>query len=142
MIRPAPGRFSLGHRTYWLLPVLVLVLSLGVACRRPARSASDSVAVLEVRPEPIVVREGQPNDITIRGAGFDSTANTVTVGPVTLTAVASRSSGTVIALSLPDRVPSGGGAAPMLWSAGRYALTVSNARGTSVPVMVTIQEPR
>ena len=90
----------------------------------------------------MVVREGQPNTFTIRGAGFDATANTVTVGPVTLTAVASRSSGTVIALTLPDRVPSGGGAAPMLWSAGRYALTVSNARGTSVPVMVTIQEPR
>lgn len=140
MIRPAPGRFSLGHRTYWLLPVLVL--SLGVACRRAAPAASASVAVLEVRPELIVVREGQPNTFTIRGAGFDATANTVTVGPITLTAVASRSSGTVIALSLPDRVPSGGGAAPMLWSAGRYALTVSNARGTSVPVMVTIQEPR
>ena len=98
--------------------------------------------MLEVRPEPMVVREGQTNTFTIRGAGFDATANTVTVGPVTLTAVASRSSGTVIALTLPDRVPSGGGAAPMLWSAGRYALTVSNARGASVPVMVTIQEPR
>ena len=140
MIRPAPGRFSLGHRTFWLLPVLVL--SLGVACRRAAPAASASVAVLEVRPEPIVVREGQPNDITIRGTGFDATANTVTVGPVSITAVASRNSGTVIALTLPDRVPSGGGAAPMLWSAGRYALTVSNARGRSVPVMVTIQEPR
>ena len=100
------------------------------------------IEMLEVSPEPIVVREGQPNDLTIRGTGFDATANTVTVGSVILTGVVSRSGGTVIALSLPDRVPSGGGAAPMLWSPGRYPLTVSNARGSSVPVMVTIQEPK
>ena len=141
MIRPAPGRFTVGRRTRWILPVLVL--SLGAACRRAAPTpASLPVAVLEVSPEPIVVREGQPIDVTIRGTGFDATANTVTVGPVILTTVLSRSGGTVIALSLPDRVPCGGGAAPMLWSAGRYPLTVSNARGSSVPVMVTIQEPR
>ena len=141
MIRPAPGRFTVGRRTRWILPVLVL--SLGAACRRAAPTPSSlPVAVLEVSPEPIVVREGQPIDVTIRGTGFDATANTVTVGPVILTTVLSRSGGTVIALSLPDRVPSGGGAAPMLWSAGRYPLTVSNARGSSVPVMVTIQEPR
>ena len=100
------------------------------------------MTVLQVSPDPIVVREGQPNTVTIRGARFDATANTVTVGPVTLTAISSRSGGTVITLTLPQRVPSGGGAAPMLWSAGRYALTVSNTRGTSVPVMVTVQEPR
>ena len=144
MIRPAPGRFTVGRRTRsiaWIVPVLVL--SLGAGCRRSAPAASVlPVAVLEVSPEPIVVREGQPNDITIRGTGFDATANTVTVGPVILNAVLSRSGGTVIVLSLPDRVPSGGGAAPMLWSAGRYPLTVSNGRGSSAPVMVTIQEPR
>lgn len=143
MIRPAPGRFTVGRRTpsrYWLLPVLVL--SLAAACRRTPAASAAPVAVIEVTPEPIVVREGQPNDITIRGTGFDATANTVTVGSVILTAVVSTRDGTVIALSLPDRVPSGGGAAPMLWSPGRYALTVSNARGSSAPVMVTIQEPR
>ena len=139
MIRPAPGRFSRGLRMRWILPVLVL--SIGGACRRVAPAALP-VAVLEVSPEPIVVRDGQPNDVTIRGTGFDATANTVTIGSVILTAVVSGSGGTVIALSLPDRVPSGGGAAPMLWSPGRYALTVSNARGSSAPVMVTIQEPR
>ena len=143
MIRPAPGRISLGRRTRWVLPVLVLVLVLGAGCRRSAPAASVlPVTVLEVSPEPIVVREGQPTDVTIHGTGFDAMANTVTVGPVILSAVLSRNGGTVIVLSLPDRVPSGGGAAPMLWSAGRYALTVTNARGTSAPVMVTIQEPR
>ncbi|QJR36188.1 hypothetical protein [Gemmatimonas groenlandica] len=140
MIRPAPGRFSLCRRTRWIVPVLML--SLGVACRRAAPGDSAPPAVLEVSPEPIVVRAGQPNDVTIRGTGFDATANTVTVGSVILTAVVSSRGGTVIALSLPDRVPSGGGAAPMLWSPGRYALTVSNGRGSSAPVMVTIQEPR
>jgi len=124
-----------------MLPLLAL--SLGAACRRAAPTPSaPPVAVLEVRLAPIVVREGQPIDVTIRGTGFDATANTVTVGPVILTAVRSTGGGTVIALSLPDRVPSGGGAAPMLWSPGQYALTVSNTRGSSVPVMVTIQEPR
>lgn len=141
MLRPAPGRFTVGRRNVWLLPVLVL--SLGAGCRRAAPAASVlTMAVLEVRPEPIVVREGLPIDVTIRGIGFDAIANTVTVGPVILTAVRSTGGGTVIALSLPDRVPSGGGAAPMLWSPGQYALTVSNTRGSSVPVMVTIQEPR
>ncbi len=147
MIRPAPGRFPVGLRPCWIVPLLAL--SLGVACRRTASAsaltASASalpVAVLEVSPEPIVVREGQPNDITIRGTGFDTTANTVTLGPMTATAVVSSRGGTVIALSLPDRVSSGGGAAPMLWSPGRYPLTVSTMRGTSAPVMVTIQEPQ
>jgi hypothetical protein len=121
----------------------VCLLSLGAGCRRGGPAASVlPVAVLEVSPEPIVVREGQPTDVMIRGTGFDATANTVTVGPVILSAVLSRNGGTVIVLSLPDRVPSGGGAAPMLWSSGRHALTVSNARGSSVPMMVTIQEPR
>ena len=134
---------------------LVAVLALG--CARAAVPAGSSPAapagaptgvpigvptVLEVSPVPIVVREGQPTAITIRGTGFDAVANTVTLGPVTLTMVAAARGGTVIALSLPDRVPSGGGAAPMLWEPGRYPLTVATARGTSAPVTVTIQEPR
>ncbi|WP_411282168.1 hypothetical protein [Gemmatimonas sp.] len=139
MIFPVPDGFALGGRRRWLAPLLVL--SLGAACRRPVASSA-AVAVVEVSPEPIVVREGQPNNITIRGTGFDATTNTVTVGPVTVAVVVSGKGGTVIALSLPERVPSGGGAAPMLWSPGKYELTVSNARGTSAPVMVTIQEPR
>ena len=141
MIRPAPGRFTIGRRSRWMWPALVL--SLGAGCRRatPAPSALP-VAVLSVSPEPMVVREGQPNDIIIRGTGFSATANTITIGPVVVTDMVSRSGGTVIALSLPDRVPSGGGAAPMLWTPGRYPLTVANTRGTSAPVMVTIQEPQ
>ena len=51
-----------------------------------------------------MVREGQPIDVTIRGTGFDATANTVTVGPVILTAVRSTGGGTVIALSLPEMI--------------------------------------
>ena len=144
MIRPALGRFTVGRRTrsiIWVLPVLVL--SLGAGCRRAAPTPSAlPIAVLSVSPEPMVVREGQPNEITIRGTGFSATANTITLGPVVVASVVSRSGGTVIALSLPDRVPSGGGAAPMLWTPGRYPLTVANARGTSAPVMVTIQEPQ
>ena len=140
MIHPAPDCDMHARPMRWIFPLILL--SAVVSCRRPAQAESDSVTVLQVSPEPIVVREGQPNTVTIRGARFDATANTVTVGPVTLTAISSRNSGTVIALTLPERVPSGGGAAPMLWSAGRYPLTVSNTRGTSVPVMVTVQEPR
>ena len=140
MIHPAPDCDMHSRPMSWRLSLLLL--SAAVSCRRPAQAESDSVTVLQVSPEPIVVREGHPNTVTIRGARFDATANTVTVGPVTLATISSRSSGTVITLTLPGRVPSGGGAAPMLWSAGRYPLTVSNTRGTSVPVMVTVQEPR
>ena len=140
MVHPAPDCDMHVRRMRWVF--LLMIFSAVVSCRRPAQTGLDSVTVLHVSPEPIVVREGQPNTITIRGARFDATANTITVGPITLTTVSSSNSGTVITLTLPERVPSGGGAAPMLWSAGRYPLTVSNTRGISVPVMVTVQEPR
>jgi hypothetical protein len=148
-----PGRSRRPDRFGWR--ALIAVLALG--CARAVVPAGSSTAppvaapigplvgvpsVIEVTPTPIVVREGQPTLITIRGAGFDASSNTVTVGPVTVTAVAASRGGTVIEVSLPDRVPSGGGAAPMLWEPGRYSLTVATARGTSMPVMVAIQEPR
>ncbi len=130
-------------------PVAAIVLLAG--CRRADPAASSTIgtgsiaaapSVSQVLPNPIVIRQGQTTDITIRGAGFDSTNNTVFVGPITAAPVKSSSGGTVILVGLPDRVPSGGGAAPMLWSPGTYTLTVANSRGTSAPVTVTIQEPR
>jgi hypothetical protein len=144
-----PVRFRRADRMDWC--ALVAVFALG--CARAAVPAGSPAGapvgapvgvptVLEVSPTPIVVREGQPTAITIRGTGFDAVSNTVIVGPVTIAAVPATRGGTVLALSLPDRVPSGGGAAPMLWEPGRYPLAVATARGTSAPVTVTIEEPK
>ena len=144
-----PARSRQADRIGWR--VLVAVLALGCARATVPTGSPAGVptgapvgvpTVLEVSPTPIVVREGQPTAITIRGTGFDAVSNTVIVGPVTIAAVPATRGGTVLALSLPDRVPSGGGAAPMLWEPGRYPLSVATARGTSAPVTVTIEEPK
>ncbi len=78
--------------------------------------------------------------VRIVGVGFDALENTVRVGPVTVTSVRSSDAGTVIVLMVPERVPSSGGAPPMLWQPGTYALTVENRRGTSAAVSLTIRE--
>lgn len=124
--------------------LLVASFFLVSACRRTERTAASTdagVVITAVSPRAITIRAGEVTELVVRGSGFDATENTVTLGPVTLTSVKSTDSGTRISLVVPDRMPSGGGAAPMLWMAGDYPLTVSNRRGTSAPFTVTVKEP-
>ncbi|MCC6432662.1 MAG: hypothetical protein IT354_17265 [Gemmatimonadaceae bacterium] len=93
-------------------------------------------------PRSITMRAGEPVTLEITGTSFDAARNTVTLGPVSLNSIASRANGTAISFTVPDRVPSGGGAAPALWISGSYALTVTTARGTSAPVTITVVETR
>jgi hypothetical protein len=135
---PRHARF---RRSTALLVASFLLVS---ACRRserPAASTDAGVAITAVTPRSITIRTGEVNELIVRGTGFDATENTVTFGPVTLTSVKSSDGGTRIALVIPDRMPSGGGAAPLLWMAGDYPLTVSNRRGTSAAFTVTVKEP-
>jgi hypothetical protein len=124
--------------------LLVASFLMGSACRRAERAAASTdagVVITAVSPKAITVRAGEVTELVVRGSGFEATENTVTLGPVTLTSVKSTDRGTRIVLVVPDRMPSGGGAAPMLWMAGDYPLTVSNRRGTSAPFTVTVKEP-
>ncbi len=121
------------------------------ACRRPVEprvstsgaelTITDSLQVIRVTPNPVIVYDGRSNEIRIEGRGFHPTSNTIALGPVTVGDVASRDNGTVLLLSVPDRVPSGGGAAPLLWVPGRYPLTVTAAGQVSVPYMTSIARP-
>ncbi len=134
---PRHARF---RRSTALLVASFLLIS---SCRRSERSAAPTdagVVVTAVTPRSITIRAGEVTELIVRGTGFEA-ENTVTFGPVTLTSVKSSDGGTRISLVVPDRMPSGGGAAPMLWMAGDYPLTVSNRHGTSAPFTVTVKEP-
>ena len=111
------------------------------ACRRPPARHADAVTLTQVTPPTVTLRAGEVTEIVLRGSGFDETDNTVTLGPVTVTSVKSTDGGTQIRMLVPDRVTSGGGAPPMLWVAGDYPVTVTNHRGTSASVMLTVKEP-
>lgn len=124
--------------------LLVASFLMGAACRRSERSAASTdtgVVVTAISPTSITVRVGEVTELVVRGTGFEATDNTIMFGPVTLTSVKSTDRGTRISLIVPDRMPSGGGAPPMLWLAGDYPLTVTNRRGTSAPFTVTVKEP-
>lgn len=124
--------------------LLVVSLLVATACRRSERAAASTdtgVVITGVSPQTVTLRAGALTELVVRGTGFEASENTVTFGPVTLTSVKSTDGGTRISLTLPDRMPSGGGAAPMLWMAGDYPLTVSNRHGTSTPFSVTVKEP-
>ncbi len=129
------------------MPLLLLLLLALSACRRPAAprpSAAQTTFVITVTsatPSSITIREGNPNELRIRGSGFGDTDNTVMLGPITLTSVKSTENGTLLIIRVPDRVPSGGGAAPMSWTPGTYPLTVMTPRGRSEPVTITVKEP-
>jgi hypothetical protein len=137
-----------GAPALFTLAAMLLVGSPLAACRQGNGATGDraavsvSLAVTEVRPAPIVIHEGRPIEVMVHGTGFDPDSNVVRLGPVTVSPVPSTNGGTLLTLMLPDRVPSGGGAAPMLWTPGRYPLTVTTRRGTSAPVLVDIEEPR
>ena len=117
------------------------------ACRRPVPQVAGgevptvAVTVTTVSPAEVSFRDGIPVELLIVGAGFDPTSNTVSLGPITLTTIPSEARGTRIRFTVPDRVPSGGGAAPLLWEQGVYTLTVQTRLGTSAPVSVRVVEP-
>lgn len=148
---PAPRRAA--HHLTIVLSVVVLMSG----CRRgessatagqstvaasPTTSPAGVVQVVSVAPDTVTIRAGEPTMVIIRGSGFDATGNTVRLGPVTVTSVKASEGGTIIAFMVPERVPATGGAAPMLWVPGTYALTVENRRGVSRAVSVTVKEPQ
>jgi len=98
--------------------------------------------IIALSPDTVVMRDGAPAVLTLRGKGFASDSNTVQVGPVTLYGIRSTNGGTRLTLILPDRLASGGGAPPMLWTSGTFDVVINTVRGRSAVSHVTIRELR
>jgi hypothetical protein len=120
-----------------------------IACARSAEHTPDSQAsvlaaptISEATPARLVMTGAAPLTLDIVGTGFEDSTNTIVLGPVSATNVRGQSNGTRIVFTVPDRVPSGGGAAPVLWTSGRYPLTVTTTRGTSNVVTIDVEEKR
>ncbi len=120
----------------------LLMLGLAGCVGSSVRKASPSSAgptILTVTPTPFLLHEGSNAVLTIRGESFSADSNSVRIGAQQWDGIPSQDAGTRIQFIVPDRVPSGGGAAPMLWASGEYAVSVRTRQGVSRAVSLTIQ---
>ncbi len=94
-----------------------------------------------LRPDSVFVAPGAVVEIVVQGRGFAPGTpgqNTVRFGSVRLTNVPASDDGRVIRVVVPDRVPSGGDAAPLPLETGRYELRVETSAGTSNAMVVRV----
>ena len=93
-------------------------------------------------PSEVQLSAASNAEIELRGSNFsmrtDAPANTVRIGALELRAVPSSANGTVIRVTLPETVPTGGEAPPVRWMSGRYAVTVTTTAGISDTLILTI----
>ncbi len=136
-------------RRRWFVPPCMMFVSLCACHHRvnPAvtgtRAASTTAPVIiAVSPDTLIMRDGAPAELTLQGRGFVNDSNSVSVGPVTVHGIRSMHDGTRLTFILPDRVASGGGASPVLWTSGVFDVVVNNVRGRSASSHVTIREIR
>ncbi len=136
-------------RRRWFVPSCMAFVSL-FACHHRVnptvteiRAASTTAPIiLAVSPDTLIMRDGALAVLTLQGQGFVSDSNTVSVGPVTVYGIRSTHGGTRLTFILPDRVASGGGASPVLWTSGVFDVAIINVRGRSASSHVTIREIR
>jgi hypothetical protein len=105
------------------------------------RSNSAAPTIESLRPDSVVVAPGAVVEIVLQGRGFvpgKPGRNTVRFGTVRLTDVPASDDGRVIRLVVPDRIPSGGDAAPLPLETGRYDIRVETAAGTSNTMVVRV----
>jgi hypothetical protein len=120
--------------------LLSLALVAG-ACGLFHRSNSAAPTIESLRPDSVVVAPGAVVEIVLQGRGFvpgKPGRNTVRFGTVRLTDVPASDDGRVIRLVVPDRIPSGGDAAPLPLETGRYDIRVETAAGTSNTMVVRV----
>ena len=125
------------HRAAWLLS-LVFVSG---ACGLFHRSQATSPAIESLRPDSVFVAPGAVVEIVVQGHGFapgKPGRNTVRFGTAKITDVPASDDGRVIRVVVPDRVPSGGEAAPLPLEAGRYDIRVETSAGTSNAMVVRV----
>ncbi|HUQ81662.1 MAG TPA: hypothetical protein VM076_11010 [Gemmatimonadaceae bacterium] len=129
----ALGRLTLG---------CALVLTTAVACRPRAAAGTGGESgprIEKISPDSVNTSQGQVIEVTLSGSGFDATENTVAVGPVTLTRLASGDDGRTLRFTVPLTMSSGGGAPPMPLRGSRFQVTVTTPRGVSNAVALAIQ---
>lgn len=104
-----------------------------------ANAASPTIDSL--RPDSVFVAPGAVVEIVVQGHGFAPGTpgrNTVRFGTAKLTNVPASDDGRVIRVVVPDRVPSGGEAAPLPLETGRYDIRVETPAGTSNAMVVRV----
>ena len=121
--------------------VLLMAAPVGCASRPAAESgaAGDVPKIATITPDSVSTARGEIVEVTLAGAGFDATENTVAIGPVTLTRVPSSQDGRTLRFAVPLTMSVAGGAPPVPLRGGRFPVTVTNARGVSNAVTLTIQ---
>ena len=100
-----------------------------------------SPTIDSLRPDSVFVAPGAVVEVVVQGHGFAPGTpgrNTVRFGPAKLTNVPASDDGRVIRVVVPDRVPSGGEAAPLPLETGRYDVRVETPAGTSNAVVVRV----
>jgi hypothetical protein len=111
------------------------------ACGLFHRSKQAEPAIESLRPDSVFVAPGAVVEIVVNGRGFvpgSPGRNTVRFGTVRLTNVPASDDGRVIRVVVPDRVPSGGDAAPLPLETGRYDIRVETSAGTSNAMAVRV----
>jgi hypothetical protein len=104
-----------------------------------ANAASPTIDSL--RPDSVFVAPGAVVEIVVQGHGFAPGTpgrNTVRFGTARLANIPASDDGRVIRVVVPDRVPSGGEAAPLPLETGRYDIRVETPAGTSNAVVVRV----
>ena len=94
-----------------------------------------------VDPDSVVVPSGAVVQVVLRGHAFapgQPGQNVVQFGDVRLTGVPANGDGTQISVTIPDRVPVRGDAAPLPLESGRYPIHVETAAGTSNTVSLRV----
>lgn len=121
--------------------LLATALLLTGGCHRHWGTSIGKSVSIEAGSKPVIealvpdsIRSGADGaDLTIQGQNFatnDASLNTVVVGPITLTHVAARASGTRLQVRVPATW-SGSEAPPRPLPPGEYQVTVRTGTGTS-----------
>lgn len=112
---------------------LACLLTFGLACSA-IRQRDVAPRIDDVSPDSVMVPAGAVVEIVVQGHGFAPGApgrNTVRFGAQTITSVPATENGTELRFVIPDRVPSGGEAAPLPLEAGPYSLSIRTENGES-----------
>lgn len=120
---------------------LVSLAFVGGACGLFHRTSPPTPTIESLRPDSVFVAPGAVVEIVLQGRGFipgSPGRNTVRFGTVKIPDVPASDDGRVIRLIVPDRVPSGGDAAPLPLETGRYDIRVETSAGTSNAMVVRV----
>jgi hypothetical protein len=95
-------------------------------------SSTAAPAILALVPDSLRLAPNTISEMLVRGSGFSpSGANTVRIGPITLTSVASNATGTEVRVTVPTRYSTNAEAPPRPLFPGDYPVTVETGGKTS-----------